>query len=426
MPEVGRPSQTSQSSRKGKKAWRKNIDISEVEESIESRREELRILGAEVEDIKSDSLFQIDVAGDATILKKKNVTVKPLKADEILAKRSKVPALVTPKHGKKKFEGVSGKEVNRLMKVAGRVQGVTTSQANASKHGLSGKKKAYDVWGEEEEDEKTKPKKKNQVEMPNILKEKSIKSYTSATVVPKTLKEAPITVKELATIPHSGKSYNPSLVSWKDLINEEYFQEKTKEDQRLALEEYQERIRELIETLDDDEEKSDDDENESEEEKDEEEGDDKHRVSVNKPVVNNKKTRAQRNKQKRHQEKLKLEKELKELKQQITSLQKVKDISEQVDSKQERILQTKEANQTKKRKSHKLGTKYHVIDDTLEVKLSDELNDSLRKLKPEGNLLYDQMRSLQSKGKIETRLRVNKKRRYTPKVTEKWSYKDFK
>ena len=44
---IGAPSQQSQPSRKGKRAWRKNVDIDEVEERLEGLREEERILGCD-------------------------------------------------------------------------------------------------------------------------------------------------------------------------------------------------------------------------------------------------------------------------------------------------------------------------------------------------------------------------------------------
>ena len=42
---VGAPAQHNQSSRKGKKAWRKNVNIEDLEEKLESLREEERTLG---------------------------------------------------------------------------------------------------------------------------------------------------------------------------------------------------------------------------------------------------------------------------------------------------------------------------------------------------------------------------------------------
>lgn len=43
--ELGAPATLSQKSRKGKKAWRKNIDTREEEEAMEQAREEERVTG---------------------------------------------------------------------------------------------------------------------------------------------------------------------------------------------------------------------------------------------------------------------------------------------------------------------------------------------------------------------------------------------
>lgn len=61
----------------------------------------------------------------------------------------------------------------------------------------------------------------------------------------------------------------------------------------------------------------------------------------------------------------------------------------------------------------------------LELLLPDELVDSLRKLKPEGNLLRDRFRSLQVRGKIEVRKPIRQAKKPKRTVTEKWSYKDW-
>jgi hypothetical protein len=42
---VGAPAQHNQSSRKGKKAWRKNVDIEDLEDKLEGLREEERTFG---------------------------------------------------------------------------------------------------------------------------------------------------------------------------------------------------------------------------------------------------------------------------------------------------------------------------------------------------------------------------------------------
>lgn len=43
---LGAPSQHTQGSRKGKRAWRKNVDIGEVEEGMEGLRAEERVVGS--------------------------------------------------------------------------------------------------------------------------------------------------------------------------------------------------------------------------------------------------------------------------------------------------------------------------------------------------------------------------------------------
>ncbi len=42
---IGAPAQRTQSSRKGKRAWRKNVDLQEVEEGQEALRAEERLTG---------------------------------------------------------------------------------------------------------------------------------------------------------------------------------------------------------------------------------------------------------------------------------------------------------------------------------------------------------------------------------------------
>jgi nucleolar protein 53 len=58
--------------------------------------------------------------------------------------------------------------------------------------------------------------------------------------------------------------------------------------------------------------------------------------------------------------------------------------------------------------------------------LPDELQDSLRLLKPEGNLLDDRFRTLIVQGKLESRKPVSQTRKAKRTQTEKWGYKDFK
>lgn len=61
---TGAPAQLKQSSRKGKKAWRKNVDISAEEQALEAARAEERLTGGKVESRSNDALFTIDTEGD--------------------------------------------------------------------------------------------------------------------------------------------------------------------------------------------------------------------------------------------------------------------------------------------------------------------------------------------------------------------------
>lgn len=71
-------------------------------------------------------------------------------------------------------------------------------------------------------------------------------------------------------------------------------------------------------------------------------------------------------------------------------------------------------------------TVHSVPEKPLELVLPDELQDSLRLLKPEGNLLGDRFRNLMIQGKVEVRKPITQPKKAKRKLTEKWTYKDFK
>jgi nucleolar protein 53 len=72
----------------------------------------------------------------------------------------------------------------------------------------------------------------------------------------------------------------------------------------------------------------------------------------------------------------------------------------------------------------KLG-KIALPEKDLELVLPDELQDSLRLLKPEGNLLKDRYRNLLVRGKVESRRPISFAKKAKRKATEKWTHKDF-
>lgn len=73
-----------------------------------------------------------------------------------------------------------------------------------------------------------------------------------------------------------------------------------------------------------------------------------------------------------------------------------------------------------------LANRFHSAPEKrLELVLPDELQDSLRLLKPEGNLLDDRFRTMIIQGRLESRKPVSQAKKAKRKVTEKWMSKDF-
>lgn len=66
-----------------------------------------------------------------------------------------------------------------------------------------------------------------------------------------------------------------------------------------------------------------------------------------------------------------------------------------------------------------------LTESPLELVLPEELQDSLRLLKPEGNLLRDRFRNILVSGKMETRKPIQQPKKKRVSYTEKWSYKDW-
>lgn len=64
LPDVGAPAQLSQTSRKGKKAWRKNVDVRAEEQALEAARAEERLTGGAYTKKADGELFSIDTTGD--------------------------------------------------------------------------------------------------------------------------------------------------------------------------------------------------------------------------------------------------------------------------------------------------------------------------------------------------------------------------
>ena len=206
----------------------------------------------------SDELFTIDKAGAPEIRKAYQKQHKPLKSDEILSKRSAIPAVdsrkrvnskvtdgvIEPKTKRQKSDWVTRKDWLRLKQVAkeNKPVNLTTNQL-------------YDPWAEIEDETPA-------VEDPQF----DYLPKPKPKVAPDTIKRAPTSLaangKPVPSVrtPGAGVSYNPSFEDWDRLLQEKGQQAVEDEKKRLEEERLEEEKQRLIEAAqhDNGEAKSDD------------------------------------------------------------------------------------------------------------------------------------------------------------------------
>ncbi|PGH02969.1 hypothetical protein AJ79_07506 [Helicocarpus griseus UAMH5409] len=420
------PKQYKQPSRKGKKAWRKHVDVSEVDQGLQRVREE-EIEGGVIAEKPSEELFVLDSKGSEEIQRKlKNL--KPLKADEILARRSAIPAVdsrkrassnvtdgtVEPKSKRSKSDWVTHKEWMRLKKVAKEGQPLEQEIELRISH---------DPWAEETVAQPTEEQKFNFLEKPKPI------------VAPPTKKLPPISLaangKPIPSVknPDAGISYNPSFEEWDRLLTEEGQREVEAEKKRLEEQKTEEERLARIEAAkgDNGEARSDD---ESAWEGFESEYEAPEWLKKKRPE---RKTKAQRNKAKKRKEAERKARWEAQMKKREEQLAQAKAIAEAVKAKEEAGKQLEKADDESSvegddrvLRKRPFGGRNPVPEKPLEVVLPDELQDSLRLLKPEGNLLSDRFRNIIVQGKLEARQPVWQPKKAKKEYTEKWTYKDFK
>ncbi|RSL98591.1 hypothetical protein CDV31_012552 [Fusarium ambrosium] len=425
------PKQFNQPSRKGKKAWRKNVDVTEVQEGLEELNKEI-IRGGVIKEKASEDLFTLDTTGDSQLPKKFNKHIKKgLKADEIINARSAIPAVSMRKRpGDKTTNGlipakrqktnwVSHKELARLKRVADGEHENTIQIKDAT----------YDLW-----------------DMPEAPKETNVDDFLEEEVkakVPSSMKQEPLSLlkngKQVPAVqkPSGGYSYNPMFTDYEERLA--YESEKALEAERKRLEEEEaERLKQEAAARSAAEaEAAEARANLSEWEEDSEwegfqSGAEDDKASAKRPQ---RKTQAQRNRIKRRKEEERLAKHKAAIKAQRRQEHRIKEIAEEVDEndRNKALALAEAANDSddsvselrdEKLRRKQLG-KYKLPERDLELVLPDELQESLRLLKPEGNLLRDRYRSMLVRGKVESRRHIPFKKQAKRKYTEKWTYKDF-
>jgi nucleolar protein 53 len=203
-----------------------------------------------VKEKSNELIFSVDLGGDEKIIKKEGPTLpKPLKADEVLAARSAIPAVAARKRKscnvtdglvefkKKHKNGISFAQLQRLRGIAYGGQSTTTVLTKPGKSLPD-----YDPWAEPN------PLAINAAEADDnkfdfIEKKKPIKA-------PATLKHKPIALSATGTVPAvrlpaAGISYNPQYEKWEELLHEEGEKEVVREKKRLEQEAEERRIAEL-------------------------------------------------------------------------------------------------------------------------------------------------------------------------------------
>ena len=366
--------------------------------------------------------------GDAGVAKKLTKRAKKnLKADEILSQRSAIPAVPMRKRaGDKTTSGVlplkrqrtnwvPQKELARLKKVAD------------GQHGnfIEAKDAHYDVWDM--------PAKKDLDHQTDFLPDEQ------PTKAPRSMKQKPISLtasgKQVAAVqkPKAGFSYNPLFTDYEARLTEESAKAVETERKRLDAEETDKQRQEAAARSAAEAEAAEEKANMSEWEEDSEwegvqsEAED-GRPSAKQPK---RKTPTQRNRIKRRKEEEKLAKHKAALKARRVQEHRISDIAQEVEDYERHKAITpvemsdsdSEIDDTKLRRKQ-LG-KYKLPEKDLELVLPDELEESLRRLRPEGNLLRDRYRSMLVRGKIESRRHLPFRKQAKRKLTEKWTYKDF-
>ncbi|KAG6860445.1 hypothetical protein C0995_011085 [Termitomyces sp. Mi166 len=419
----------------GKRAWRKNIDIQDVEHGIEEMRAEERVTGKTLQATKDHDLFQIDVQGD-TQVRKSLTKFSPalLTSTKILSQRSAVPAVFSRPSSatsKKRKALVSHEEKARLLRIGKRPRkGPFNSVIDPTEFGAGSamleiseavkKSGTYDVWTSPSE----------QVEIKDGLE----------TVQPKKIK-APATKHVRDTIemqaviePHQGASYNPPVEAHQELL----LQAHEAEERRVRAAEKHAQVKEQMESA----KAGAEDVNPGiasgmklhhEVDEDEEEEDTENREEVPAKRQPARKTKAQRSKaarllaEKRELADRAMRKRMLAV---IPSARTLRRTNAKLMSAREEELARKRAAELSKLKRHgltgkKLG-KHKVPEGQVDVQLGEDLSESLRALKPEGNLFRDRFLSMQHRALVEPRVLVAPKKRRTKIVEyEKHAWKRF-
>ena len=409
----GRPSQYKQATRKGKQAWRKNIDLSETEAALEDIREQERVVGKPVHERKDSDLFVEDRAGQETALARQARPKRKLKSLEVLQQRSAVPPVQSRARssfqlntespsGKADAAGIPPKLKKRLRILASRPhQGVE----GESEMGSAGKIQSdaalatkRDLWGEPSDAAKG-PRNEwvPEVHRTPLHKPRSMQHEPHAPA-----KQMPAVPR-----PHPGSSYNPDYDQHETLLQQAY--------QTAEREENDEQTRRHVKTQLHNVQHFDDagqymgmriddgsDAVPAEREDDEED--------VSRETEPQRKTAAQRRREQRAvQAREEAEARKRQRMERAFFSELPKERKAAMREAQRRLALKEERRRLKEERLAREGIagarvgKHQIPEKRMDVQTGDELSESLRQLRPEGNLFWDRFQNLQARGLAEPR-----------------------
>ncbi|EEZ98070.1 ribosome biogenesis protein NOP53 isoform X1 [Tribolium castaneum] len=423
-------------SKKSKLAWRKHVNINDVEEFLEDQRLEER-LGPSLASLNNEELFQVDTKPSEpeslSIKNRKKLKLqKPLRCFSILEPHTKVPDPI------KKRNRVRSKEErkNELIKkkeAENRAKGILKHrelQALRDKATNENKKQAIPKRGDFNQniwDQEDNLNEKNEWFSNSTTKHNLVGTGKSRKTV-KTPKRPKSSVLPPVEPPHPGMSYNPSYEDHQDLlktiveketkiIKEEEHLNRVTRDMFSKVSEKQKNsmwMEEMSQGLPQASTQQSDNESDGE------------YKSINPPTKNRKKTQQQRRKL-REQKKLELLKQIaKKEKKKISDIHRIKLLKNQIEKREKttQILREKrkKVQELKKTEPKRLSAiKFEECD--LEFNMGPDIAGNLRNMKKEGNLLTDRFKSLQKRNIIQPSIRRHRKKSKV-KVYTKPTHKD--
>lgn len=426
---LGAPAQHTQGSRKGKKAWRKHVDIEDIEESMEGMRAEERVVGSALQKKTDDELFQVDVKGDARVRKSlPRFSTSLLSSARILSQRSAVPAVFSRTSvNPLKRKTLSYEEKGRLLRIGKRprrgpfnaIMDPTEMGSGSALLDVSEAAKnsgSYDVW--------------------NARGPVDTDSNDSTQVKhPKTPHPRSLIALAAVPSPHEGTSYNPLVTSHLDLLRTAHEIEERRLREAQQLEEVQAKVDAIR--------KARHDETETvgvalgmtvdvapvdEAQEDAQDGEEARPVRH----VPARKTKQERRKAERRKAEKRALAEKIARKRMLASVDSAKAMRKALGrtlAERERVrTERQQAEEERLKKGlggQRLG-KHRVPEGEVDVQLGEELSESLRALKPEGNLFRDRFLSMQQRALIEPRVPIlPRKRKHKVKEVEKFAWKHF-